>query len=1197
MKNKKTNTFELLDEICKQRILVLDGAMGTMVQRCKLNENDFRGNEYGSHTEKLLGCNDILCITKPQIISDIHEQYLNAGCDIIETCSFNANAISLADYGLENEAYRISKEAAKIARNAADKYSDKSKLRFVAGVLGPMTKSASIAPSIEDTANRSVVWDELEQVYYDNACGLLDGGADIFLIETVFDVLNAKAAAAAIMRLFDERHIQMPVMVSAAISDASGRILSGHTVEAFYIALSHVDPWSVGLNCSLGAKLLKPHLKKLANIAECKISVHPNAGLPNELGDYDESPSEMASLLSEYFSEGLVNIAGGCCGSTPEHIEKISHAANAAKPRIVPKKSHKTYLCGFEKLELPHSGELTIIGERGNAPGSKIFLNYIKTKQYEKGLSLISKNIEDGAVIIDICMDDGLLDAEKEIVHFTRMALSVPDIARLPFVIDSSRFNVIEAALKCIAGKVIANSITLKEGEDEFIKKSRIIRRLGAAVMVMLFDETGQADTYEKKVMIAERSYKLLVEDGFPAHDIIFDPNILAVATGMKEHNVYALDFIRACSEILKRCPYSHISAGVSNLSFSFRGNWEIRNAIHSVFLKLAQDAGLSLAIVNTAALGLYDKIDDVLKNAVADMLLNKNDKAAENLLAIAEKYQADHSNKNATAKQNTVLEKDIPCEERIINAMIKGNDENIADYVLELLNNGKTALEIIEGTLMNAMRKISKLFEEGNMFLPQLMRSAGVMKKAAAVLDKYLPKKTSADSKSKKIILATVKGDVHDIGKNIVGSVLACSGFEIIDMGVMVPAEKIVTAAENENAAAIGLSGLVTPSLDEMINVAKLMQAHALQTPLFVGGAATSLLHTALKISPVYNGPVIYTSDAGSASASVQAVFSEAKRNDFLTALHGEYENALQNHSRNSEGKTIISLEKARNNKLTFDLNLSTAERAIPKRTDIIVLNNYKIENIVDHINWKEFLSKWFKYNTVKSAEREIEKTKLLDDAKTMLKKIIAENILTLRGLVKIFPADSDGDDILVNGKRFCFLRSLQKKDKGEANLCLADFVGHNGYIGFFALSAGFGLEDAKNNFIQNNDTYKSILISFIADSLAEAFSAEVHLRVQKEWWCCEEKSIRPAFGYPCCPDHEDKRIVFELLEAEKNCGMSLTETAMINPVSSVCGMYFVHPHASYFNIGSIGGEQLEDWAKRKGISADAACKRVSMI
>ncbi|MDR3357105.1 MAG: methionine synthase [Spirochaetaceae bacterium] len=1219
------NIRERLEEIAEKRVLILDGAMGTMVQRCNPGEEDYRGGLFAAHSHKLKGCNDVLCLTRPELVSGIHEQYLRAGADIIETCSFNANAVSLADYGLSEEAYRISRAAAAIARRAADSYASADRPRFVAGALGPTTKSAGISPDVDDPGRRAIGWDELEAAYYDNARGLLDGGADILLIETVFDTLNAKAAGAALLRLLSERGADVPIMVSAAISDAAGRLLAGQTVEAFFVSVAHLAPWAVGLNCSLGAEKLKRSLAALSRASSCRVSAYPNAGLPDENGNYTETPETMAASLRDYVDEGLVNVLGGCCGSTPEHIAAIAAMAReraeaGVKPRPVPPKRYRTLVSGLEPLEIGR-GKLSIVGERGNAPGSKYFLDLIKAKKYEEGLRIVRKNIEDGAELIDICMDDGLLDGEAEITTFVNLALSDPDIARAPLFIDSSRFSVIEAALKLAAGKSIANSISLKEGEAEFLRKARRLRVLGAAAVVMLFDERGQASDFERRVEIASRSYRLLVGAGFPPEDIVIDPNILAIATGMGEHDGYALDFLRAVPEILARCPHAHICAGVSNLSFSFRGSSFVRNAMHAVFLHLAAQAGLTVAIVNIAALGLYEKLDAGFRETIEDLLLCRVFGAADRLLRVAEENKDEEFEGGGTPRAPKPPACPLPPQrggvppaapplsppERVVRDMLKGDDGTIARDVLALLESGSTALEIVEGPLMEGMRRVGDLFGEGKMFLPQVIRSARVMKKAVAALEPYMT--GAADGAAAKlpvIVIATVKGDVHDIGKNIVGTVLACNGFKVLDLGVMAPAETILEAARREDARLVGLSGLVSPSLDEMVNVAAEMERRGFTIPLLVGGAAASLAHTALKIAPVYGGPVVYVKDAGQAPGIVRGLSSPALRAGLLDELSARYEEAVGVHNKRAAERQLLSIEAARENRLRSDWRPCE-----PRLTGIIDLDDYPPEAAAAYFDWDVFFAKW-----QGPADARLER-----DSRALLDEIVRERRLRFRGLAGIFPARSCGDDILVYSAgrdgaaagpvlKIACLRNQTRKAAAAPNVSLADFIREDGdWIGFFALSAGFGLDAAKAEYAARGDDYRAIIFALLADGLVEAWSEEAHERLRREWWGYESggaggrgaggrvQGIRPAFGYPCCPDHEDKRAVFRLLEAEERIGLGLTESAMIVPGSSVCGMYFAAPAAYYFSCGHIAGDQLSDWARRKGIGAEAARRRAGFL
>ncbi|GHV03665.1 methionine synthase [Spirochaetia bacterium] len=1240
---------EQLDEIAAERILILDGAMGTMVQSYKLKEEDFRGERFAAHPTPLLGCNDLLCITKPEVISGIHEAYLAAGADIIETCSLNSTAVSLTDYGLGDMAYEISVAAAQVARKAADKFSTPGKRRFVAGSIGPTTRSGSISPDMDDPGKRGVTWDELIPAYYDNARGLLDGGADILLAETLFDTLNAKAAAFAINRLLEERHIDVPLILSATVSDTAGRLLSGQTVEAFWVSVAHANLWAVGLNCSFGADKLKPHIAALAAIASCKISAHPNAGLPNQLGAYDEGPKAMASKIEAYLKEGFVNIVGGCCGSTPAHIAEIAAMAKNYAPRKAAKMVSGTFLAGLEPLCIGRDRGLIDIGERTNVAGSRKFLRLIKEEKYNEALSIAREMIDRGAAVIDVCMDDALLDAEKAMKAFLNLALSDPDIARVPIMIDSSRWSVIEAGLKCVQGKCLVNSISLKEGEAEFLRKLNLVRRYGAAVVVMLFDEEGQAAAYDRKIEVARRSWDLINGADFPPNNIVFDPNVLSVATGISEHDSYALDFIRACEWIRANCPGAQISGGISNLSFSFRGNDPVREAMHAVFIKHAVDAGLTMAIVNPAALLSYDDIESRLRTTAEDVILNRSPDASEKLLAIAEQIIANKQDNSNTATPITHSDdwRSLDPESRIVHAMVKGIDEFIEADVLEIRPAYSRSLEIVEGPLMKGMREVGERFGAGKMFLPQVIRSARVMKKAVAVLEPFIQAEKAAaaiktadgiDKKSGssannggKILLATVKGDVHDIGKNIVGVVLGCNGYDIIDLGVMVPTEKIIETAIREKVSVIGLSGLITPSLDEMVRTAQEMEKRGLKVPLIIGGATTSLAHTALRIAPEYSGPVVYVRDAGQCPEVVRALLSETEKPRFLEELEASYCQAAARHEAITSRIELLPLEAARANRIP-----ATAYTAPPpKTTGIIELNDYPLEKVIPHIDWNSFLQTWELGEGI-TEDRLIQqeaRDKLIDDTKKLLGKIQAEKTLSLRGVAGIFPAASDGDDIVLYGPvgmtaekaeteiaRFSFLRNQDKKRAGAFNPCLADFIPPTGksgpaadrspagWIGLFALSAGFGLAEAAAEYKRRHDDYGAILLSSLANSLAEAFSEEVHRRIAEEFWAYAPAGtgaqtvggtggIRPAFGYPACPDHRDKECAFALLEAQQRCGLVLTPSAMIDPAASVCGMYIAHPGAYYFGVGAVGDDQLADWAARKGISVEEARKRAGRI
>jgi len=1177
---------ETLNAIAAKRILVLDGAMGSMIQNLKLGEDDFRGGRFVDHKTPLAGCNDLLCLTRPQAIGGIHEAYLKAGADIIETCSFNSTSVSLEDYGIGDLAYEISAAAARVARKAADAFSTADKPRFVAGSMGPTGKSAGLSPDVNDPAKRSIYWDELEAAFYDNARGLLDGGADIIILETIFDSLNAKAALFAIKRLLDERNIDVPIIISATITGDSGRLLSGQTLEAFCASVLHAAPWAMGLNCSFGAEKLLPHIRRLSAFVPCFVSSHPNAGLPNKLGAYDESPESMAACIEKYLQEGLLNVIGGCCGTTPSHIATIAAKAAQHKPRPLPQSPSPPplLLSGLDLLEIntlkpdtttPDS--LILIGERTNVSGSRKFLRLISEGKYNETLTFARETIEDGAKIINVGMDDAMLDAESSMCAFLDLALSDPEIARVPVMIDSSRWSVIEAGLKRLPGKGLVNSINLKDGEAEFLRRALLIKRYGAAAVVMLIDEKGQAVSYDRKIEIAGRAYRLLVDAGFPPENIVFDPNVLAVATGISEHDSCGADFIRACSWIRDNCPGVNISGGISNLSYSFRGNNKVRESMHSVFLVHAQTAGLSMAIVNPAALIAYNTIDDDLRNAAEDVILNRSPKAAERLLELAEKINAPGS--PLASMPHTPDWRNQPIETRIVHAMLRGIDDFIEADALELLNQKKTALEIIEGPLMDGMKEVGKRFDEGTIYLPHVIRSARVMKKAAAALEPYMGK-TNATAIGPKIILATVKGDVHDIGKNIVGIVLACNGYKVIDLGVMVPAEQILDAAEKEQAAMIGLSGLIAPSLDEMAHIAKEMQKRRMKIPLLVGGAAASLVHTSLRLAPEYSGPVVYVQNAGKSAETVRALLSDSQRPRFLQELKKSYQDAAQRHEEIQSRLEIISLEQARANRVPPAVYKPVA----PKTTGIISLDNYSINRVIPYIDWQSFLRGW----EVQKAPNTI-----LDDAKRLLEQVENKGLLQFRGVAGIFPASAENEDIRCQTSNsgvshLCFRRSLQKKPAGVFNSCLADFIlpAQNGqtvdWLGLFALSAGFGLEATAEQYRSNGDDYSALLLASLANVLAEAFVEEVHLRVRREWWgyapdeslSIEEilkgkfTGIRPAFGYPSCPNHEDKRIAFELLEAEKRCGLKLTDTAMIIPAASVCGMFFASPVSYYFSV-----------------------------
>jgi 5-methyltetrahydrofolate--homocysteine methyltransferase len=1184
-------TRKQLASIAARRIIILDGAMGSLIQGFHLAEGDFRGGRFASHPVNLLGCNDLLCLTKPELISRIHEEYLAAGADITKTCSFNATAVSLEHFGLEGLAYEISRAAAALARKEADRFSTPEKPRFVAGSMGPTAKSGSLSSDINMPEKRAISWDELVSAYYDNARGLIDGGADMLLVETIFDTLNAKAAIFAIGRLLEERQIDVPLMLSATVASAAqtgGRILSGQTLEALCVSLSHAEPWSMGLNCSFGAEALKGSVAELGAFSQrlggpWLISAHPNAGLPNQLGGYDESPESMALKMEPYFKEGLLNIAGGCCGTTPAHIAAIAEAAKKHPPREAPRHTvPAAWLSGLAARAVGKEAGLSLIGERTNVAGSRKFLKFIKDENYDDALTIAAEMTGRGAALIDVCMDDALLDGEKAMRNFLNFALQDPEIARVPIMIDSSRWNVIETGLKCVQGKCLVNSISLKEGPEEFLRRAGIARSYGAAVVVMLFDEQGQATDYERKTQVARRSWELLRDSAFPPQDIVFDPNVLAVATGIADHDSYGLDFIRACAWSRDNCPGTQITGGISNLSFSFRGNDRVRAAMHAVFLKHAVKAGLSMAIVNPASLVEYDSIDGELRQAAEDLILNRNAappgsggaSPAERLLALAEKTaQEGDAPSGLPSSPPPGPEtagggwRGLDAGERIVYAMVRGLDDYIEEDVLEFRRRCKRSLEVVEGPLMRGMKEAGDRFGEGKMFLPQLIRSARVMKKAVAVLTPFMEQEKGGDTGGPEaaqapVVLATVKGDVHDIGKNIVGVVLGCNGYKILDLGVMVEAGTILETARREGAAAIGVSGLITPSLDEMVRIAAEMEKQGFTIPLLVGGAAASLAHTALRIAPEYSGPVVYTQDAGQCPGALRALLSPAERPRFLAGLETRYREAAARHRAIHSHIEVIPLEAARANRVP-----SPAPAAPPKRRGLIDLNGYPLDKIIPRIDWEGFLESW-ELGPGKGGPGEDNReedrgarTRLLEDAREMLDRIQGEQLLRLRGVLGIFPAVPQEEDVLVYDQdagalpreRFSFLRGQDRKQNGVHNPCLADFLPPaEGWLGLFALSAGFGSEEAAAAFRERGDDYGAILLGTLANSLTEAFSEEAHQLAATEYWGCAANGawgIRPAFGYSACPDHRDKETAFRLLEARQRCGLRPRSAACTSP------------------------------------------------
>lgn len=1212
------NHVERIKAELAKRVLVLDGAMGTMIQRHKLKEEDYRGIRFRDFDCEVKGNNDLLSLTNPKLIENIHTEYLEAGADLIETNTFNANKISLADYHMEGLAYEINLESAKIAKKAVAEFMEQNpeKQKFVVGSMGPTNRTTSMSPDVNDPGFRAVHFDDMKEAYYEQAEGLLDGGVDALLVETIFDTLNAKAALYAIEELFENKGIILPVMVSGTITDASGRTLSGQTLEAFYNSLSHVDLLSVGLNCALGAEQLRQYIEELSKISKFHVSAHPNAGLPNQFGEYDESAEQMGNIIEGYLNDGFVNIVGGCCGTNPTHIKRIAEIAEKYSPRKLPQIEPLTRLSGLEALTVSKESNFVNVGERTNVAGSKKFLRLIKEEKFDEALSIARNQVENGAQVIDVCMDEAMLDSEASMTKFLNLVASEPDISKLPIMIDSSKWSVIEAGLKCVQGKSVVNSISLKEGEEAFMRYAKLIRRYGAATVVMLFDEKGQADTYERKIEIAEKSYKILTgKVGFAPEDIIFDPNVLAVATGIEEHNNYAVNFIKATKWIKENLPHAKISGGVSNLSFSFRGNNTVREAMHSAFLFHAIKEGMDMGIVNPGMLEVYDDIPKDLLQLVEDVVLNRRKDATERLIVFAENVVAKDK---VEEKKDAWREKSV--QDRLSYALVKGITDFIDEDAEEARKHYNQSLEIIEQPLMDGMNIVGDLFGSGKMFLPQVVKSARVMKKAVAYLLPYIEeeKRLSGNtSAAGKILMATVKGDVHDIGKNIVGVVLACNNYEIIDLGVMVPAEKIIDAAIKENVDIIGLSGLITPSLEEMVHVAEEMQRRNVNIPLMIGGATTSKIHTAVKIAPVLNVPVIHVKDASKSVGVVRNLLSTTLKQDYLKEVIEEYRVLREKNLAKQAGETHINLEQARINKVKIDWNSSLI--SVPKVIGNASFTEYSLKEIAEYIDWTFFFHAWEingKYpkifdDPVKGEEAK----KLYDDAQNMLTQIIDKKMLKANAVFGIYPANSNGDDIEVyqDEKRdkvvhvLHHLRNQQIKDEDESNACLSDFIapketGINDYVGAFAVTCGIGIEEHVQKFEENNDDYSAIMLKILADRLAEAFAELLHKKVRKDYWAYSPneslennelirekyRGIRPAAGYPACPDHTEKEITFDLLEAEKNTQIELTESFMMNPGASVSGLYFAHPESKYFNVQKIGKDQVEDYARRKNLKVE---------
>ena len=1204
----------------EKRVLVIDGAMGTMIQRYKLEEADYRGTRFANWPSDLKGNNDLLVITQAQIIKDIHKEYLSAGADILETNTFNAQKISLADYQMGDLAYELNFAAATIANEAVKEFNSPVP-KFVAGAVGPTTKLSSMSPNVNDPGFRSVTFDELVEAYTEQISGLIDGGVDLLLFETITDTLNVKAALFATQVYCEKINRLMPIMVSGTITDASGRILSGQTTEAFLNSVSHVDLLSVGLNCALGAKEMRPYLEELSVKAPFFVSAYPNAGLPNQFGEYDQDAHEMGHQIEDFLKAGFLNIVGGCCGTTPAHIARIAELAKKAKPRKKPCADTLMHLSGLEPLTLRPESNFMNVGERTNVTGSKKFLRLIKEGNFDEALSIAKEQVDGGAQVIDVNMDEGMLDSEASMIKFLNLIAAEPDIARVPIMIDSSKWTVIEAGLKCVQGKAIVNSISLKEGEEKFIEYANKIKQYGAAVIVMAFDEVGQADTLQRRKDICRRAYDVLVNKvHFPPQDIIFDPNIFPVATGMDEHRLNALDFFNATKWIKENLPYAKVSGGVSNVSFSFRGNDHVREAIHGAFLYHAVKAGMDMGIVNPSQLQVYDDIPKILLELVEDVLFNKREDATERLVNHAEGLKG--IVKEKTEKEEEWRNESV--EARLSHALVKG----IVDFIEVDTEEARVKLGrplfVIEGPLMAGMNVVGDLFGSGKMFLPQVVKSARVMKKAVAYLEPYLQAEKEANKlagitgdnrqNAGKILMATVKGDVHDIGKNIVGVVLACNNYEIIDLGVMVSCEKILKAAIANDVDIIGLSGLITPSLDEMIHVAKEMERLEFKIPLLIGGATTSRVHTAVKIAQHYSGPVVHVNDASKSVPVASSLISDILCPTFMTALNSEYEYVREQNRRAQGQNKFISLAEARTNKTKINWNTSHFHK--PTFLGTKVFSNYSLEKLVPFIDWTPFFHTWEMKGSypkiLADPLRGEEAKKLFDDAQSMLQKIIAENWLSANGVIGFWPANTINDDdieVYEDDTRTVIktvlhtLRQQTKKPANEPNIALADFIapkGYADYIGGFAVSTGFGIDDKVAAFEKDHDEYSSIMLKAIADRLAEAFSEYMHQLVRKEMWAYakneiltreelvqeEYVGIRPAQGYPACPEHTEKKLQFDLLEVYKNTGITLTESYAMVPTAAVSGLYFSHPQSNYFGLGKITKEQVQDYAKRKGMN-----------
>ena len=1216
---KKHASFALFEQQLAKNILILDGAMGTMIQAYKFEEQDFRADRFADWHTDVKGNNDMLVLTQPDIIKAIHLEYLEAGADILETNTFNATTIAMADYDMQEYSAEINREAAKIARAAADEYTKKNpeRPRFVAGVLGPTNRTCSISPDVNDPAFRNVTFDELKDAYIESTHALIEGGSDIILIETIFDTLNAKAAIFAVETVFDQLGERLPVMISGTITDASGRTLSGQTTEAFYNSLRHAKPVSFGLNCALGPNELRQYVAELSRICDTAVSAHPNAGLPNAFGEYDLMADEMTTHVEEWANSGFLNIIGGCCGTTPDHIRAMAKSVANIEPRKVEARPIACRLSGLEALTIEKDSLFVNVGERTNVTGSAMFKRLIVEEDYDKAISVALQQVENGAQIIDINMDEGMLDSKTAMVRFLNLIAGEPDIAKVPIMIDSSKWDIIEAGLKCIQGKGIVNSISLKEGEENFRQQAELLRRYGAAVIVMAFDEEGQADTRKRKYEICHRAYHMLVDEiGYPPEDIIFDPNIFAVATGIEEHNNYAVDFIEAVDDIKKNLPYAMISGGVSNVSFSFRGNNPVREAIHAVFLYYAIKNGMDMGIVNAGQLSIYSDLPANLKQAVEDVIQNKDDGATERLLDIAQEF---HGQAGGQVSTTDLTWRELPINERLSHALVKGINEFIIEDTEEARLASEKPLDVIEGPLMDGMNTVGDLFGAGEMFLPQVVKSARVMKQAVAYLNPFIEAGKTEISTNGKVLLATVKGDVHDIGKNIVGVVLQCNNYEIIDLGVMVSCDDILRVAKEENVDIIGLSGLITPSLDEMVYVAKEMKRTGLKLPLLIGGATTSKAHTAVKIEPQYDEPVVYVSNASRAVSVVSNLLSEEHKAKFFASTQEEYERVRARHYKKGPRSSLISLEDARANATKINFDDYTPKK--PNKLGITVLDNIDLNEVRKYIDWTPFFMTWQmsgKYPLILKHEViGAEATKLFNDANAMLDDVINNKKICARAVFGLFPANSNQDDIQLYTDenrseklmRLHQLRQQSKKPAGQFNRCLSDYIapidsGIEDYIGAFAVSAGFGVEDLVKVFDVDHDAYNSILLKAVADRLAEASAEYLHEKVRKEYWgfAPDEdldndaliresyQGIRPAPGYPACPEHTEKGLIWELLKVKENIDMDLTSSYAMWPGAAVSGLYFSHPESKYFAVAKLAKDQVIDYAARKGMTLEQA-------